>query len=339
MTRADNDGNVLFAVGGVSSTDSAATFSLSSASMETEPHPRKLAIAMSAREVIRADSAPQRRQASPLPGHWSSGNKFRALPVPPTAKVRQNSGRSGNQADSSESSNKADRSRSNEKAERKETRRAKKKAIEDSPRDRKLPVIKPMEIKATMEIEDVRPKVEGGGHRRASSGGIPVTGASVIGTTPRRMASPAHDMPRPTVLGPPSAMRTDTGMSDPIFLPIEERRDYFKSLPVSSAHSFASADSHGDNVPYDKAMEIQASSIEQITQVVMAREREASMAVANANAHVTAVHQAATAAVDEAKLAETQAQQDAYLTRDQAYKACDYGTRTINDLRNEKPKK
>ena len=42
------------------------------------------------------------------------------------------------------------------------------------------------------------------------------------------------------------------------------------------------------------------------------------MAVADANAHVTAVHRAGMAAVDEAKLAETQAQQYAYLTRSQA---------------------
>ena len=160
MTRADNDGNVLFAVGGVSSTDSStATLSLSSASKETETQPRKLAIAMPAREVARAGSAPAKRQASLSPGHGSSRNKLKALPAPPTAKVRSSSRRSGKQSESSESSEK-DRSRSNETAKRRATRRAEKKAIEDSPRDRKPPV-RPREVTAAMEMKTLSPKSKG----------------------------------------------------------------------------------------------------------------------------------------------------------------------------------
>ena len=186
-----------------------------------------------------------------------------------------------------------------------------------------------------MEIEDVTPVFRGGASRSNSGGGTPVTGAAK-GTTPKRMASPAN-VPRPTTLGPPLAIRASSGISNQVFPPIEDRRDYFESLPASYAQSFASADSHGDSmVPYEKALELQATTVEQITQFVIAREREASTAVADANAHATAVHHAATAAADAAKLAESQAKQDAYLTRETAYKACDHAKQMIKNLINEK---
>ena len=147
-----------------------------------------------------------------------------------------------------------------------------------------------------------------------------MTGAAK-GTTPKRMASP-----KPITLGPPLATRANSGISNQVFPPIEDRRDYFEGLPASYAPSFASADSHDSQVPYEKALELQASSVEHIAQVVIA---QASTAVADANANATAVHYAATAAVSKAKLAESQAKQDADLTRDTAYKACDYATQMI----------